>query len=157
MSVDTEGKSLVELLDMLEPAPEPVPISMMPQTWGWLAIAMLVAVLIAISLYLFWRHRKANAYRRLALAELRQCDDDCAKVAEILKRTALVAFPRSEVAGLCGKNWLNFLQQTSDNKPIPVETGHALIQAPYRTSISNPSVTELARNWILTHKVGKDR
>ena len=51
MSVDVEGKSLVDLLDMLEPAPAPDPVSMVPQTWVWVVLAVLVAGLIAFGVH----------------------------------------------------------------------------------------------------------
>ncbi|MCG7518221.1 DUF4381 domain-containing protein [Ruegeria sp. Ofav3-42] len=152
MSVDVEGKSLVGLLDMLEPAPAPDPISMMPQTWGWVALALIVVGLIALCLYAVLRHRRTNAYRREALVELAASGDSAAKTAEILRRTALVAFPRKQVASLHGDKWVNFLKQTSEKASFQENACRALIEAPYRTDSTDPNLTKLARDWIKTHK-----
>ncbi|WP_108858576.1 DUF4381 domain-containing protein [Ruegeria sp. Alg231-54] len=152
MSVDVEGKSLVDLLDMLEPAPVPEPISMIPQTWGWGVLALILADLIILAVYAFLRHRQTNAYRREALVELAASDNDAAKIAEILRRTALVAYPRREVAALHGEDWTNFLNQTSDNVSFTDGRSRQLLEAPYRDVKAGPDLKNLARNWIKSHK-----
>ncbi|WP_109311853.1 DUF4381 domain-containing protein [Ruegeria sp. AU67] len=152
MSVDVEGKSLVDLLDMLEPAPVPEPISMIPQTWGWSVLALILAGLIILGVYAFLRHRQFNAYRREALIELAASDHDAAKIAEILRRTALVAYPRRKVAALHGEEWTNFLNQTSDNVTFTDCAGRQLVEAPYRDVKADPDLEILAQNWIKSHK-----
>ncbi|NVO55334.1 DUF4381 domain-containing protein [Rhodobacteraceae bacterium B1Z28] len=153
MSVDVEGESLVELLDMLNSAPVPSPISMTPQTWGWVILATVLASLVAFGVYLFRRHQKANAYRHCALSELESANDDAAKIADILRRTALAAFPRTQVAGLFGEDWLSFLRQSSGNIKFSETACRFLLEAPYRGGQSDPELTQLARNWIKSHKV----
>lgn len=153
MSVDVEGKTLVELLDMLKPAPAPAPIPMTPQTWGWAVLVLLLASAVACAVYLYRRHRRSNAYRRTALAELQAANSDVAKIAEILRRTALAAFPRDQVASLHGSEWLIFLNQSSEKIQISRSDARTLLEAPYRSSPPNSNVAEFARNWIRTHKV----
>ncbi len=152
MSVDVEGKSLVDLLDMLEPAPVPEPISMVPQTWGWVVLAIILAGFIILGVYAFRRHRQFNADRREALIELAASGNDAAKIAEILRRTALVAYPRRKVAALHGEEWTNFLNQTSDNVTFTDGASRQLVQAPYRDVKADPDLEILARNWIRSHK-----
>ncbi|QFT72969.1 DUF4381 domain-containing protein [Ruegeria sp. THAF33] len=152
MSIDTTGKSLVDLLNMLEPAPEPTPVSMFPQTWGLLALAVILLGLVVLVSVLLVRRRRENAYRRHALAELADPDIASAKVAEILRRTALVAYPRRQVAGIHGDDWLNFLSQTSDENPFLSEAGQTLIDAPYKDLPPNRALTQLARHWVKSHK-----
>ncbi|WP_170344187.1 DUF4381 domain-containing protein [Ruegeria atlantica] len=152
MSIDTTGKSLVDLLNMLEPAPEPTPISMVPQTWGWLALAVILLGFVGLVCVLFVRRRRANAYRHQALAELANPDITSAKVAEILRRTALVAYPRKQVAGIHGEDWLSFLSQTSDDSTFLSNTGQSLIEAPYKDLPPNRALTQLARHWVKSHK-----
>ncbi|WP_170399110.1 DUF4381 domain-containing protein [Ruegeria arenilitoris] len=152
MSVDVEGKSLVELLDMLEPAPTPAPVPMTPQTWGWAVLALLLVAAIACAVHLYRRHRKSNAYRRTALADLQAADSDVARIAEVLRRTALAAFPRDQVAGLHGPEWITFLKQSADKISISSADAQALVDAPYRPSLPNPNVAKFARDWIRTHK-----
>ncbi|UWQ89637.1 DUF4381 domain-containing protein [Rhodobacteraceae bacterium M382] len=151
---DTDGKNLVELLDMLEPIPVPDPISMWPatQAWTWLG-----AVVLGMALWGAWRvfqRWQANAYRRAALAELVQVGDDPAAIAAVLRRVALVAFPRKQVAALVGAEWLAFLDQTCDGAGFASATGAALVRAPYTDEQSDPNLKSLARHWIRFHRTG---
>ncbi len=152
MSVETEGKSLVELLDMLVPAPEPQPIAMTPQTWGWLVLAAVLAAAIVCGVYLYLRRRRSNAYRRAALAELDAAGNDTAKVSKILRRTALAAYPRAQVASLHGQEWIRFLRQSSDNMMISDHMSQLLSEAPYKNTPPSPEIAQMARVWINTHK-----
>ncbi len=152
MSVDTAGKSLVDLLNMLEQAPEPAPISMVPQTWGWLVLALALLMMCAVAVTVILRHRRANAYRRYALEQLEVPDISSAKVSEILRRTALAAYPREKVAGIHGDEWIRFLSQTSDNVQFNSETTRAITEAPYKETPQNPALTQLAQRWVKSHK-----
>ena len=77
---------------------------------------MLVLVLRSL---LHWQH---NRYRREALAELARHEsalvdparraDALSAMAELLKRAALTAFPRGQVATLTGPAWFAFLDRT---------------------------------------------
>ena len=154
MSQHLEGKNLVELLDMMEPVPEPPAISLMPQTPGWIVLGIIVVGLA------FWaaralqaRHRE-RAYRRAALAELAEIGNDSAKIATLLRRTALAGFPRDQVAGLVGEDWLNFLDQSYGGKGFSGEQGQVFLAAPYRQSAPDPALGALARDWITLHKSG---
>ncbi len=153
MNPDVDGKSLVELLDMLAPALEPDPVSMLPQTWGWVVLCFLLAAGVVFVIYRYRRHRLANAYRRAALVELDDIGDDTAKIAELLRRTALAAYPRETVASLYGQDWLNFLNQAVDNKLFTNPNSQAFLTAPYAGGTSNAEVAKLARDWIKLHKV----
>lgn len=149
---DTDGKNLVELLDMLKPIPEPAPISMWPATEGWIWLALLLLALAATVGW--WTHRRwaANAYRRAALAELAAAQDDPAAIAGILRRAALVAYPRRQVAALLGPDWLGFLDDTCRDSGFSSAAGAALVRAPYREEPTNPDLTRLARGWLKTHR-----
>ncbi len=157
MSAETEGKSLVELLDMLAPAPEPIPISMVPQTWGWIVLAAVFLIGVGSIIYLLARYHRAKAYRRLALMELKRAGNDPARAAIILRRAALAAFPRNEVAGLHGQDWLNFIQHSAEKLQFSDEADQSLLQAPYREDKENPKVAKLARDWITLHKVEAEK
>ena len=95
----------------------PVPVSYWPPAPGWwiLALAML-AVAVILIVRLVARYRR-NAYRRAALRELDAIGPavdgaSAMHISAVLKRTALVAFPREQVAGLTGPAWLAFLDRT---------------------------------------------
>jgi Ca-activated chloride channel family protein len=146
--------TLVDLIDQLVPPPEPPAISMMPQTWGWIILAacLLVAVLIV-----FWRWRTrylAIAYQREALAALRADGSNPQTVALVLRRCALAAFPRSDVAGLSGTEWLAFLDRTGGGTAFCKGAGRVVAQAPYAAhSPDTPGLSQLAEHWVRRHQV----
>jgi len=148
----TELVTLVDLLDRLAEPADPPPVSMMPQTWGWGVLAvLLVLALAALSIWLFRRYR-ANAYRRRALSDLRRLSQDPAAIALLLRRTALAAFPRRDVAGLTGKAWLAFLSGTGRACRFEGDPGETLLQAPYRATAPSRELAALAERWIRSHR-----
>ncbi len=152
MSEDLAQLNLVELLDLLEAVPEPPPVSLLPETagWIWLGLVLLTATVWVI---LRWRRqRRANAYRRAALQEIAAAGNDPATVAQILRRTALTAFPRSEVAGLHGEDWLAFLDRTYGGTGFLRGPGQLLAVAPYAQSAETADLTPLAAEWVRCHR-----
>jgi hypothetical protein len=109
----------------------PAPASWMPQTWGWAILAMILLAGLLVALVSAIRRFQANAYRREALRMLdgiggRVRDpltrmQALEELASLLKRTALAAWPRQDVAALSGNNWADFLREQGDD-----EAGHAL-------------------------------
>lgn len=87
-----------------------------PPAIGWYVLAGLVVILAAWGLWRIRQRRRAVRYRVEALAELRALrrhkSDPRAAAADLLvllKRTALAAYPREQVAGLSGEPWWGFL------------------------------------------------
>jgi hypothetical protein len=104
--------SLQNLNDIIVPTPVPA----WPPAPGWyVLLALLLLGILSLSVF-FWRRWRQRAYRRAALAELRAIGEleldstqSVNALTEILKRTALVAYPRAEVAALSGSAWWAFL------------------------------------------------
>lgn len=149
---ELQGKNLVELLDLLEGVPVPESVSMMPQTPGWIVLGVLLAVVSVVVYRRIRNHRRAEAYRKAALAELGQTADDPARIADLLRRTALAAFPREQVAGLFGLDWLTFLDQSFPGTGFASGPGQVLTTAAYRDTAPSPDLGKLAQDWIKTHK-----
>ncbi len=149
----TDGKDLVTLLDMLKPIPEPAPISMWPATQAWIWLGLALLVLLGWAGWRIHRHWTANAYRRAALVELKAAGDDPVAIAAILRRAALVAYPRRQVAGLVGAEWLSFLDRTGGKGAFSSDLGAVLISAPYRPQPASPALAAVARDWLKSHKV----
>lgn len=97
----------------------PKEVSLAPQTPAWyllgaaLAGALLLAVVRAAQRY------RRDVYRRAALSELARLREAAAgtersaaleQLPELLKRSALAAFPRERVAALSGARWHVFLE-----------------------------------------------
>lgn len=148
---------LVQLYDQLELLDPPLPISMTPETVGWIWLALFAVVAVG---YGAWRWRKtylASAYRRAALTALSQSQDDPVEIALLLRRTALVAFPRSDVAALHGPQWLAFLDKAAPKVAFSgSQAGTLLTSAPYQraepSGQANSDLAKMARLWIETHQ-----
>ena len=152
----TSGRTvttLIDLLDQLAEPQEPVPVSMVPQTAGWVVLAVCLVLLILWLAVRAMRRRRANAYRREALALLTEAGDDPTAIAMILKRTALVAYPRARVAGLSGDAWVAFLDHTGGTATFGSGPGAALAVAPYsETDRDVPGLGAVAARWVRRHK-----
>lgn len=149
---ELKGKTLVDLLDLLEEVPPPPPVSLLPQTPSWLILGLLI---LAGALYVVYRLRaryRAEAYRQAALAELDRAATEPAHIAAVLRRTALAAFPRDQVAGLYGDDWLRFLDQSFPGSGFVDGPGRDLTQAAYRDTPTSEPLGALARDWIRRHK-----
>lgn len=146
--------SLIDLIEQLTEPAVPPPISMMPQTWGWVALGVLVAVLLAYGIWRSWRYARANAYRRAALQLLYKAQDSPAPIAEILRRTALAAYPHARVASLSGAEWLAFLDREVGGDAFRHGPGSIVATAPYRPAPPDPQLTRLAAQWIRRHRGG---
>lgn len=148
-------ENLVSLLDKLVYPPEPEAVSLVPQTTGWLVLLVLGLVGMAFLLrFLLIRHR-ANTYRRDALAALTRADGDPVGLARIVRKTALEAFPRVEVAGLYGEEWLAFLDDTCDGAKFVDGPGQFVAHAPYqRTEPVSQAGIDAVRYWIAHHQHG---
>ena len=141
--------TLVGMIDALVEPAAPVPVSLMPQTWGWAVLALAVVGIAGWLILRRARHRHASAYRRAALAELERAGT-AADVAAILRRAALVAYPRADVAGLIGTDWVAFLSRTGSTTFPPEE----LTCAPYVADPGPPSpdLRRAADQWLRSHQ-----
>lgn len=148
-------ETLPDMIAQLVPPPEPPAISMWPAT----PVAKgLCALLLLLLIFLIWRQiqsYRANAYRRAALDELQHAGGDAARIAEILRRTALAAYPRAKVAALTGEDWLKFLNQHYPDQAFDGDVGRTLLQGPYRKTKTEQTsaLVEAAQDWIRQHKV----
>jgi hypothetical protein len=155
VSGSDKNLTLVDLIDMLAEVPEPPPVSMLPQTGGWVVLGLLVVALLG---WLMWRavgRYRANAYRRAALEALASAGDDPTAISQILRRTALVVYPRDAVASLEGDAWLRFLDSTVAGDAFGAGVGKALADGPYRSSPPVAGLGALAKRWVHEHRVGK--
>ena len=100
--------SLDRLHDIVVPSPVPW---WPPAPGGYVLLAMVLALLIAGSLR-WWVRWRADAYRRAALRALQSAETPAA-ISEVLRRTALVITPRSNIAALTGLHWPEWLAARS--------------------------------------------
>jgi hypothetical protein len=137
----------------------PPQISFWPPAAGEqiVAAALLVALLIGLAKWI--AHYRRNAYRRAALHELDAIDlpfDSAAaqRVSAVLKRAALVAFPREEVAPLSGVAWRVFLDRTAATTAFTTGPPSALSDFALGASQDGEgeAILREARRWIRSHR-----
>lgn len=157
--------SLENLQDIVEPAA----ISWWPPATGlWILLALLLVWMIAIGLR-FWIRYRRNGYRREAQVLLKQITPGMqpektrgsalAEVALLLKRTALSAYSREDVAELSGDEWLAFLDrsgQTQDfSKGTAAIIGKISWQPQAGANLSDQELNEIistVQHWINHHR-----
>ncbi|WP_250516717.1 DUF4381 domain-containing protein [Caballeronia sp. INDeC2] len=156
-------------LQSLRELPLPEPVSYAPQTIGWVFVALLLVVIVLAAAWLAWRRHERSRYRREALAELARIEaklgDEATRasalgeIAPLMKRTALAAAPREQVAALSGASWLAYLKKT--HGAFDDESGALLYMASYAPRERLAAITrqqaqrlvQAARDWIGQHHV----
>jgi len=136
-----DAASLQNLRDIVVPEPPPL---WPPAPGVWILLVIVLAVVVALFLW-WWRARQQNAYRRAGLALLggaRTSRD----INIILKRVALAAWPRSEVAPLYGDDWTAFLDSSCSR------TRFSSLGKIHDGAEPTRDVQRLARTWIRHHR-----
>ncbi len=157
-------QALKSLADIAMPAP----VSWIPQTWGWAMLAIIILGLIAVACWRWMKRRRADRYRREALAILSKLEKDIGRhpgmdqavveaVPALLKRVALAAWPREEVAASSGQEWVTFLVETLPAGKLDPDLARVLIELEYRDVAIAPEQTAkliaTAKHWIEGHHV----
>ena len=134
-----------------------------PEFWppapGWWIAALLAVVVLAwisIRLVSFWRHKRSQREIFLLLDDLAKTETDdripefLASVSTLLRRVALLKFPRNEVAALTGKDWLSFLDTHGGEGQFINGVGKVLEAGPYlrNSNVDQQGLLLLARKWI---------
>lgn len=134
MSDQEQGKYTAELFGSdrmwgLKELSVPEPVSWWPQTTGWyivFAIALAALGWIILKQYQRYQH---NQYRRDAFAQLKIMESEPAKIGELpflLRRAALSATARTDVAGLRGNDWIEWLNTSAGKELFREEDARAL-------------------------------
>ncbi|HEX2888434.1 DUF4381 domain-containing protein, partial [Vineibacter terrae] len=131
MDKDAPADPLAGLADI----PLPPAVSLWPQTWLSRIVIAVLAIGLVVAVWWLARRWWANRYRRAALAELDALAEPTAgALALLVRRTALSAFPRADVAALSGSDWLAFLDRTYGGTGFTQGPGRALAAGPYEPS-----------------------
>jgi hypothetical protein len=124
----------------------PPAVSFWPPAPGWWAVGVACLVAAGLAIAVALRHWQRNAYRREALRALETAEGN--DISAILKRTALVAFPREQVASLSGPAWLAFLDRTGGT----AFSNTGLLALTYGGTADRAAVVAQARRWIERHR-----
>lgn len=107
---------------------------------GWWILAGAV-LLVAVALFFVARRYKRRAWQREARAELARLrsqmgtvrvSDSLSGVSRLVRRVALAARPREDVASLQGDAWLTVLDDIGGNSQFSNGFGQLLEQGPYQ-------------------------
>jgi hypothetical protein len=149
----------------------------LPQTVSWWPLAPGWYGLISITLILAigwgvrqWLRYRANYYRREALLELQRLQQESripkrhraalTALPVLLKRAALSAYPRAEVASLSGASWRHFLDANAASHDFNASAGEILSTLSYRPdrSVSAAEIDTLCaaiEHWLRHHRSAK--
>jgi hypothetical protein len=132
----------------------PPQVPLWPPAPGWWIVAAAgLATAAILALAAVARHRR-NAYRREAVRQLDTVDPG--GISAILKRTALAAWPREQVAALSGTAWLAFLDRTGRTTAFTDGAGRHIETLAFGGTVdaaSADSARGAARTWIRAHRL----
>jgi len=158
--------SLSNLNDIVLPAK----ISWWPLAPGWYVLIALLSLALLWWLWQAWQNWKHNRYRRQSLQELAQIQSELKnnntaatailKIPALLKRTALAAYPREQIAGLSTQDWFKFLNRTTPTPLFSQQAIDALQTLAYaskdRAAIANIAIAPTLASvsaWIRQHQL----
>lgn len=148
--------SLSRLHDIVTPPGVPF----WPPAQGWYVVGLLLLALIAVLVWRAFARYRRNGYRREALRVLREIEGEGSIEAlpALLKRTALAAWPRHEVASLSGEEWARFLAHTVGQAWQEPRWADSLGRLGFvtRPELGDEERAELlnfAEHWIRRHQV----
>ena len=147
----------------------PAPVDWWPLANGWYVVFGIVLIVIGWFGYRLVQSWIANRYRRTALQKLQVLandiqsgvnrDSSLRQIPILLKRTALSAYPREQVASLAGKDWFDFLNSNVRNPPFTESNFVTLDKVSYSCGelsvIDTHSITALlnaSKQWLKNHQ-----
>ena len=148
----------------------PPGIGWWPLAPGWYTLAVILLAVLAWFSYRSLQGWLRNRYRREALKSLALLeqgaqnpghrDASLRQLPVLLKRAALSAYPRSEVASLSGKGWHDFLNSTVKNTLFDESTLITLDRVAYSSgdlaevdTQAVASLFEASKEWLKSHRI----
>ncbi len=131
-----------------------------PPAPGWWVVAALLLALLAWTARIALRHYRLHKQRQHILAmldTLTQRPDDAspqaiAEISTLLRRLALMRYPRQQVAALTGADWLQFLDRSGGEGRFSQGPGQVLATGPYQpnppTDLDIAALSALVREWV---------
>lgn len=156
-----ESTSLDRFVDII-PAD---PVTFWPPAVGWWFVIALAALWCLVFLLMRIKRWFKNRYRREALQILEKIESSSSsaplstlvQIDSLLKRVALAAYPREQVASLSGIEWMNFLESTGNDHAFQNEPVVRLASAASDVDSAELSEQQLetilktCKKWIRSH------
>ncbi len=165
------GPSLEGLHDVVLPEP----VAWTPQTAGWWVLLGITVLLLGWGAMRAARRRRADRYRRRALARLARIETALAdpdtrsgaavQLPVLVKRAALARWPREQVASLSSEAWLAFLDASLGSRAFTTGPGRLLPRLAYAAPSGGEAISaeelgelvRLIRRWIREHRAPAPR
>ena len=134
----------------------PDAIGLWPLAPGWWVLIAVLGIALLFGGRMLWQSYRQGVYRRIALHQLNALESAyeehrnavalAASVSELLRRAMLAYAPRSDIAGLTGRAWLDWLDQDLGIPQFSGAAGRCLLELPYRnpeTEVSDGDIQAL--------------
>ena len=132
----------------------PPEVPLWPPAPGWWIVAAAgVAIAAILSMAAVARYR-GSAYRREALRQLDTVDPGA--ISTVLKRAALAAWPREQVASLTGTAWLAFLDRTGRTTAFTDGAGRHIETLAFGGAIDGASTDDAriaSKAWVRAQRI----
>ena len=150
--------SLAQLRDIHLPGP----LATWPPAPGWFLLAIILIVLSIICGYIAQRFWQKQAPKRAALKRLAELEKQSrqtkntnyilSELSILLRIVALSYFPRLDCAGLCGNDWLEFLNKTGKTQEFTESIPYLLLYGPYQknSELELNKVFSICKQWIVS-------
>ncbi len=146
------------LLQKLKDIHVPNPVGFWPPALGWW-ILLVVLPLLVCGFYYFRKPYQAFLLKKQLIQQLSELElayrngesaiHSMQKLANLMKRAALMSYPREQVASLYGADWVNFLQSSVpqyDASRMMLLIQQSMYQPEINEDISDAFV--FARHWL---------
>ena len=142
-----------------------------PATPGWWPLAvgwwfLLAVFLVCLLFWLIVKHRRRLNYFQLAERELNLFASQYSLhkdrqrlllgLSRWLRQVAILAHPERQIAGLTGRKWVNFLDETMPGREFTEGQGQIFAGEIYaeQTQIDAENILALCRSWLQRVKPG---
>jgi len=141
----------------------PGPVGWWPPAPAWYVLGAIAVIALLVLAIRWWRRWQGNRYRRQAMTELalirgQSSGTSLQQLPALLKRAALSAWPREEVASLTGPDWHRFLDDSAGMERFCSGVGDTLEALAYAGSEeplpADPElqqVLEATEFWLKNH------
>ena len=138
----------------------PPAILMWPTAPGWIILYIILSTLLCYCIYCWYRRRKQLQTIHYAVQQLNllrnlmnnnpENVNIVAEISTLIRRTALYYYKRDAIAGLCGQEWLKFLNDSGQTSQFTESIGQLLIDAPYRKNAHAEiqPLLDLTQDWL---------
>jgi hypothetical protein len=139
----------------------PPPPELWPPAPGWWLLAIVAVVVLGIVLrfaFATWRRGRPRraAVRAIEALRNRHAAGESplvlvGELATLVRRAAMIRYPRTRVAGLTGRAWLEFLDD--DEHHFTQGAGACLASAPYARSepVNLDALLAICERWVRRH------